>query len=306
MPTVSAIVPLYNPRPDYLDEALSSISSQSFNDVEAVVVNDGSTDKKYEAVLRKHSSLVRYTEQENQGVAGARNTGLAAARGKYVGFLDQDDRWHPRKLESQIELLEGNQGVDVVFHPINYINKDGVAKKLNTSHERRLKRRRHAGDILGELLKGNFIYSPTVLARKDCFDKVGGFDSNVDPHDDWDMWLRLAIAGFKFKALDEHLADWRVHPGNTSRDKHRMLRTRLAVIEKLGKEGLLPEKWRGHMNRMHAEYRITLAHSHYKERRYEKFREEIRTAYGIDWRSTMNAKILRRWCRSFVFERTRS
>jgi GT2 family glycosyltransferase len=231
---------------------------------------------------------------------------MAAASGKYIGFLDQDDRWRPKKLESQLDVLEGGSGVDVVFHPINYIDGDGRIKKLNAAHERKLKRRRHAKDILGELLKGNFVYSPTVLAKKECFDKVGGFDSGVDPHDDWDMWLRLAIAGFRFKALDEHLADWRVHSGNTSRDKRMMLRTRLAVIEKLGNDGLLPERWRGHMSRMHAEYRITLAHSHYKERQYEKFREEIRSAFGIRWQSAIDAKIFRRWCRSFVLERVRS
>ena len=142
-----------------------------------------------------------------------------------------------------------------------------------------------------------------MIARRECFELVGGFDSGVDPHDDWDMWLRLAIAGFKFRALDEHLADWRVHTGNTSRDKHMMLRTRLAVIEKLGQGGLLPERWRKHMRRMRAEYRITLAHSHYKDMRYEKFREEIRNAVGINWRSALNAKIFRRWCRSLVLER---
>ena len=70
MPTVSVIVPIYNPRPDYLDEALSSISSQSFKDVEAVVVNDGSKETGFQAVLNKHSSLVKYIEQENEGVAG--------------------------------------------------------------------------------------------------------------------------------------------------------------------------------------------------------------------------------------------
>ena len=125
MPTLSAIVPIYNPRPEYLDEALTSIASQSFSDIEAVVVNDGSTQRAYEEVLRKHSSLVRYVEQENRGVAGARNTGLANATGRYIGFLDQDDRWRPMKAESQVNVLEESPGVDVVFHPITQIDEDG-------------------------------------------------------------------------------------------------------------------------------------------------------------------------------------
>jgi glycosyltransferase involved in cell wall biosynthesis len=299
MSTVSVIVPIYDPRPDYLDEALASIAAQEVDGVEAIVVNDGSKDRSFEPVLRKHAGLVRLIDQENTGVAGARTKGLSEARGEFVAFLDQDDRWHPQKLKKQLAVLRQDAGADVVFHPVRYIDQNGAPRKANAARERKLRKRRRSRDVLAALLEGNFIFSPTVLARKACFEKTGGFDSSVDPHDDWDMWLRLALAGFKFVGIEEQLADWRIHPGNTSGDKSRMLRTRVAVVNKLGSESTFPECLRQSLRRARAECHVTLAHSLYKEKRYSDFRRELRNAVGVDPRTLGNFKIIRRWCISF-------
>jgi glycosyltransferase involved in cell wall biosynthesis len=301
MALVSAIVPIYNPRPDHLDEALGSILSQE-TDIEAIVVNDGSTERSFDNVMEKHGSIV-FIEQKNTGVAGARNAGLFAASGEYVAFLDQDDRWRPGKLRKQLAVFKNNPEAGVVFHPVNYIDGDGKPRKANPASERRLRRRRLSKDTLGALLEGNFIFSPTVLARKSCFEKTGGFDSTVDPHDDWDMWLRLAMAGFQFVNIEEPLADWRIHPGNTSGDKSRMLRTRIAVVDKLERGGALPDHLHRALVRARAECHVTLAHSLYKEKRYDGFREEIRAAAGVDWKAAAKFKILRRWLRSVILGR---
>jgi glycosyltransferase involved in cell wall biosynthesis len=305
MPAVSAIVPIYNPRPDYLDEAIRSIASQSFKDLEIVVVNDGSTDRAFEAVLRKYAPLIRYVEQDNSGVARARNAGLAAAAGRYIGFLDQDDRWRPGKLEKQVAILKDDPDVDVVFHRVSYIDGDGKQKKVSRLYARRFKRQVGAESVLRGLMGGNFIYSPAVLVRRKCFEEVGGFDPAVDPHDDWDMWLRLAIAGFKFKAIDEALAEWRAHSANTSRDLDRMLRTRRAVIEKLADGELLSRPLRRQLDHMRAACLITQAHHFYKNQQYDRFREEVRGAFKMYWPSVLQPKIIRRWCRSVVLERVR-
>lgn len=296
---VSAIVPIYNPKPDYLDEALESIAAQELDDLEAVVVNDGSIERTFDPVLEKHGAFVRLIEQENAGVAGARNRGLDEARGEYVAFLDQDDRWRPGKLRKQLALLSG-EAADVAFHPVRYIDEDGAPRKANAARERKLRRRRRSGDVLGALLEGNFIYSPTVLARRSCFEVAGGFDSSVDPHDDWDMWLRLALAGFKFVGIEEPLADWRIHPGNTSRDKDRMLRTRVAVVDKLERDEKFPERLRAALRRARAECHVTLAHSLYKDKRYGGYRDQIRAAARIDWKAAADFKIIRRWCQSLL------
>jgi len=302
MPTVSVIVPIYNPRPDYLDEALSSVASQGV-DLEAVVVNDGSTDRGFEPVLERHREMVRLIEKENAGVASARNAGLSAARGEFVAFLDQDDRWRPDKLRKQLAVFRADPSVDVVFHPVDYIDENGAPRKKNPHKERLLRKRRRSKDTLGALLEGNFIYSPTVLARRACFQKTGGFDPSVDPHDDWDMWLRLAIAGFKFAGIEEPLAQWRVHPGNTSRDEERMLRTRVAVLDKLGANGELPERLRPALRKARAECHATVAHRCYKRGLHESFRREILEAARIDWRVAVRLKVLRRWVRGLVLER---
>jgi glycosyltransferase involved in cell wall biosynthesis len=303
MATVSVIIPLYNPRPDYLDEALAGVASQSGAEVEAVVVNDGSTDRSFEPVLERHSAIVRLVEQENSGVASARNAGISAARGDCVAFLDQDDRWHTTKLEKQIAVMERDPSVDVVFHPVNYIDENGAIRKKNSAKERLLKQRRLSKDVLRALLEGNFIFSPTVLVKRSCFKTTGGFDPAVDPHDDWDMWLRLALAGFKFAGIEEPLADWRIHPGNTSRDSDRMLFTRLGVLNKLEKNGLLPERLGPALRLARAKCHATLAHHHYRAGLHAAYRREIKTAASIDWRAVAKIKMLRRWCRGVILER---
>ncbi len=302
MALVDVIVPLYNPRPDYLDEALTSLSSQSMADVRAIVVNDGSTDRSFEPVLDKHGDLISYIEQTNSGVAGARNSGLRAAGAKLVAFLDQDDRWRRDKIEKQLAAMDGGSAADVVIHPVTQVDGEGRPRAHNASKERELRRRRRSKDMLSALLRGNFIYSPTVLAKRSCFDEVGGFDPSVEPHDDWDMWLRLAIAGFVFRTVEEPLADWRVHPGNTSRDKDLMLKTKMKVIEKLKAEALLPRRLKPALIRAQAECHVTLAHHHFRSGRYRSFREEITEAAAIDWRAAIKLKILRRWIRSALLE----
>ncbi len=113
MPVVSVIIPTYN-RADMLDEALRSVFAQTYKDFEVIVVDDGSTDHT-RSVVDKYPHRVRYVHQENQGHALAKNTGIAAADGGYIAFLDDDDTWLPRKLELQMDVLENNPDVDLVY-----------------------------------------------------------------------------------------------------------------------------------------------------------------------------------------------
>src|SRR4051812_17019821 len=105
-PSVSIIIPAYNSE-RYLRASLQSVLEQTYRDYEVIVVDDGSTDGTKAAVLGVEGSI-RYIYQSNQGPSAARNTGIAAARGDFICFLDADDSWTPDKLAIQVEFMERN------------------------------------------------------------------------------------------------------------------------------------------------------------------------------------------------------
>nr|WP_256498773.1 glycosyltransferase family A protein [Chroococcidiopsis sp. CCNUC1] len=114
MPKVSVIIPAYNAM-KYLPATLGSLLSQTFDDFEAIVVNDGSFDETEKWVSQIEDPRVKLICQQNKGLAGARNTGINQATGEYIAFLDADDLWEPSKLEKQVAVLEENPEVGLVY-----------------------------------------------------------------------------------------------------------------------------------------------------------------------------------------------
>jgi glycosyltransferase involved in cell wall biosynthesis len=103
-PKISVVIPSYN-RAHYIEKTIDSVLEQKRDDIEIILVDDGSTDNTRELVQNKYGDQVRYVYQENQGIPGARNTGIKNAQGDYIAFLDSDDYWHPNKLEQQMALI---------------------------------------------------------------------------------------------------------------------------------------------------------------------------------------------------------
>src|SRR5687768_17042952 len=113
-PTVSVVIPAYNAA-KYICEALLSVFNQSFTSYEVIVINDGSSDTDdLERELQPYKAVIKYIKQENRGAAAARNTGLRAAAGEFVAFLDADDKWLPGFLEKQLKLLKSSKA-DLVY-----------------------------------------------------------------------------------------------------------------------------------------------------------------------------------------------
>ncbi|HEX3151784.1 MAG TPA: glycosyltransferase [Gemmataceae bacterium] len=208
LPVVTAIIPTFNSA-HFLPNAVDSVLAQSVSDVEVLVVDDGSTDGTPD-VLSGYGSKVRGFRQENTGVAVARNRGLAEARGRYVAFLDADDTWEPQKLERQLAALAGSSC------RASYTAYTAVTAALAPVEVRRFPPR---GPVRERLLcAGNVIGTPsTVLAERDLFAEVGGFDPALSQCADWDMWVRLS-SRTDFLYVDEPLVRYRVHDGNMSRN----------------------------------------------------------------------------------------
>ncbi len=200
-PLISVIVPVFNGRL-YLREALQSIADQGHEPLEIIVVDDGSTDDS--AAIAGSFPGVTLLRQANAGVAVARNRGLAASRGEYVAFLDQDDRWTPDKLAVQLSLLLADPGAGLAVAREHIVLDDGVDELPRWQRP-------------GALEEDHVVHLPgVVLARRSVFDQVGLFDPSYENGSDSDWIVRCRQMGINFAVAERALLLRRIHRGNAS------------------------------------------------------------------------------------------
>lgn len=204
VPTVSVIIPTYN-RARLIGEAIQSVLDQTFTDLELIVVDDGSTDNTESVVTEFKDPRVRYIHQENMGISAARNAGIHNTQGRYVAFLDSDDLWLPRLLESQVPVLDGDPHFGVVYTRAQAIDANG-----NALFHTRGDLQKYPDQALKSMLYGDFTCIQTALIRRECFDGAGFFDESLTGRVDWDMFLRLAKV-CRFAFTDRVLAHFRAH-----------------------------------------------------------------------------------------------
>jgi glycosyltransferase involved in cell wall biosynthesis len=236
MPLVSVIIPAYRVTP-YINETLDSIISQTFQDFEIIVVNDGCPDTDdLERVLQPYLPAIQYIRQSNSGPGGARNTGLAAARGEFIAFLDGDDQWLPDYLASQVKFLREHPDVDVVYADAEIFGNDkrrGPGKRFMDQCPS------HGEVTLESLLREQCVVFISVLCRRTAIDRAGGFDANLRGVEDFDLWLRIVRTGGKIAYQRRVLSRYRAHPGSLSANVLRMADGHLVVIDKLERQGTL-------------------------------------------------------------------
>lgn len=189
MPKVSVIIPTFN-RATFLKCAIESVLNQTYNDFEAVVVDDNSSDHTHKVVESFRDSRIKYhRHDENKGPSAARNTAILTSTGDYIAFLDDDDTWFRNKLEKQIELLDrSHQDICGV-----YSNRIVLDKATNRVISSKPKSDKLKGNLLSQLLIGSPIHTSTVMLRKKCLDEVGLFDETMSYMEDRDLWIRLSL-----------------------------------------------------------------------------------------------------------------
>lgn len=223
MPKVSVVIPAYNAM-TYLPETVESVLRQTFADFEVLIINDGSSDHIEQWASQVVDSRVKFISQVNQGLPGARNTGIAHAQGDYIAFLDADDLWKPTKLEKQVRCLDDNPQVGLVHTWMLLVDEQGKSTgKLMPSEAE--------GNVWTQLIERNVIACPSVIVRRCCFDRVGGFDRTLRSIEDWDMWLRIAVH-HPFAVIREPLAYYRQLPTSMSKNCQVMEQAFQVVIEK--------------------------------------------------------------------------
>lgn len=223
----SVVIPNFN-QGEYVCDAIESVFAQSHRDYEIIVVDDGSTDNS-KAIIEAFGSRVRYIWQHNQGLAGARNTGIRAARGDFISLLDADDQWLPEYLEKIVLLVKAYPQAAVFYCCAQCISASGelLPQRVgfsNASMETNEKMRE-------TFLWSNFIIPSTVTLRRSVVVEAGYFDHRLRSCEDWDLWLRL-LPENDFAQTDDVLVRYRVHNQSLSADVTNMHNAKKAVVEK--------------------------------------------------------------------------
>jgi glycosyltransferase involved in cell wall biosynthesis len=229
MPKVSVIIPLYQSE-RYICETLSTVQAQTFRDFEIVVVDDGSSDRGPALAEAMGEPRLRVVHQENRGLAGARNGGIAHAKGEYLAFLDADDHWAPTKLQRHVEQLDSIPTIGVSFSASALMDDDAqdmglVQKPISSSF-----------DVISVFCRnpiGNG--SAPVIRRKTLdaiafFDEARGrvcwFDESFRQSEDIECWTRIAATtDWKFGYVDAPLTRYRVNTQGLSANVEAQLAT---------------------------------------------------------------------------------
>ncbi|WP_392482955.1 glycosyltransferase family 2 protein [Nostoc sp. C110] len=224
---VSVIIPAYNAM-HYLPKTVSSVLQQTFTNFEILIINDGSSDNIQEWVLNLTDKRVKLISQQNQGVSVARNIGISQAQGEYIAFLDSDDLWNATKLEKQVRCLDHNPTIGLVHTWMAVIDEQGkpTGKVMKSKTE---------GSVWKQLVEKNTVACSSVMVRRLCFQKLGGFSPRQNEYpvdvEDWEMWIRIA-AHYPFTVIKEPLISYRQHISNTSTNWQSLNKAYRIVIEK--------------------------------------------------------------------------
>lgn len=220
-PQVSVIIPTYN-REFSLRQSVESVLRQTFADIEVIVVDDCSEDATSDVLSQICDSRLRVlTHDRNRGGSAARNTGIRAARGKYVAFQDSDDEWLPTKLEKQIAALETSSpdsiGVYCGMVVVGAVESDAADSVLVRYLPAPRIRVPLEGELEASLLRArSFISTQTFVARRDVLIACGAFDESLAALQDWDCFIRLAAHG-PIAFVKEPLVIQRFSPNSLTR-----------------------------------------------------------------------------------------
>ena len=201
MPLVSVIIPVYNGAA-FLATAVASVLAQTYQPLEIIVIDDGSTDESAQ-VARQFGDQVRYLHQSNQGPAAARNRGVALATGDLIAFLDHDDCWLPDKLQQQVRYLQQNPAAGYVLTRMQSMVEPGVSWPAALDHA-------HYAQAPVAVLPS------ALLVRRTLFAQVGLFDPTLPQAEDVDWFARAQDLGVQKGVVDAILLYKRIHAANLS------------------------------------------------------------------------------------------
>lgn len=295
-PLVSVVIPLFNGEA-FIAECLASVYAQTYAPTEVLVVDDGSNDNSV-AIVEAFPGEKKIIRQRNGEVSRARNTGITNANGEFVAFLDQDDLWLPDKISRQVAMFLRADPIDVVFTNL---------LKLYPSGQRRLQKDKHAlalaltdENLFATLALKNLLMPSAVMVRRQSIIAAGLFAEEFKTCGDYEMWLRMAALGMRFRYLPEALTLYRQHGKNTSKSTATMHHDRLlAITRTFANPALVPQHQKIGPRALAAAYALG-AHTFFSSKAYDQFLANARQAIGLDWR-VLNLKMITRLLRSWLY-----
>ncbi|MDB2248607.1 glycosyltransferase family 2 protein [Halorubrum ezzemoulense] len=260
---VSVIIPTYD-RPEHLKQALDSVLSQGYEPIEVVVVDDCPSHPVKETVRSYSSDRIQYIQHsKNKGVCAARNTGIQNASGKYVSFLDDDDRWSSEKVEKQVQLLETTDDAGVVYTGARRVDESENTISVSIPE--------YNGAIAKEILLNDFVPFSTILTYSNVIKKSGKLDEKLTNWEDWEWCIRLAEQT-EFEVIEEALVITDRGSHNQRSDNFeqkrdvgygRFVKAVQPIAAQYGT--LFKRKWKGHTN-FHLGY-AALSNGYYSDAR---------------------------------------
>lgn len=210
-------------------KSIENVLAQTLQDWDLIIVDDGSTDTTATVAQEYVRPGIRYVYQANQGVAIARNAGLDVATAEFVAFLDADDWWSQDGLAVLAKALGDNPGAAVAHGDWAYVDSSGVVGQRRSSVLRN-------GEGLETLLALNPFPVHAALVRRPALEAVGGFCREAPTLEDWELWLRLAAASYRFVHVPQLVAYYYWHPGSKSKNIARRKAERLGTLDRFWRD----------------------------------------------------------------------
>jgi len=211
-PLVTVIVPIFN-QARFIVETISSLLDQSHTNLQIVVVDDGSTDRSSELVLDKFAGKVELIRQKNLGPSAGINAGLGVAKGAFIALNGGDDVSLPTRIATQLRIMSATKW-DILFSKPLLI--DGEGRSVRDKEFSVFFKERKGGIFHNLLLEGNFLCASSAIMRREVFEELGFFNPALIQLQDYDFWLRAAVAGFSLEEIEPRLVKYRRHENNLS------------------------------------------------------------------------------------------
>jgi len=308
--TVSIVIPAYNVA-QYISETLESVFAQTFTDYEVIVVNDGSPDtENFEQAIEPYISRIRYLKQENRGASVARNTGLQAARGEFIAFLDADDLWLPAYLDQQMKFIR-ERGCDLACADAEFFG--DTESGAPTYMTLLMDSAPASGDVsfLELVVSERSLITSGVVARRQPIMEVGLFDETLRNAQDFDLWLRLSRSGARLSYQRKVLLRYRCRADGLTGDAVNCHTRELRILDKVEKSYDLAPKEREEVSpaiqKRRASLEFELGKAYLSRGEYANARECFRKANSLHktwkteialWLTRLSPKLMRA-----IFER---
>lgn len=201
----SIIIPLYN-KENHIKATIESVLSQTFQDFEIIVINDGSTDGSETVVHSISDPRINYFKQENKGASTARNAAISKASGSYIALLDADDLWHDNYLETIYELIQSYPDQNVFATAVNIETSKGTVRSVYS-----IKDIKDGETYIVDYFESSYINtvltSSSTVVHHSVFDKIGIYDPAIKSGQDTDLWIRIGMH-YKVVFINEVLATY--------------------------------------------------------------------------------------------------